>query len=355
MKHLFTLSKTQWNLVALNTFILFGYLAYDHFQPHLLARFALEETGDFLGSARIWIGILAPVVAGYIADQMAFGKRNQLVVITFGVSLAAITFMLVAFGSNLPEVEAIRFLLPFLVIVWLLSIQIFQSPSVSMIEVVANPDEIPRLVAVIGLFANLTLALQGVWTFVFEQLGATSIFLAGGVLIFILGQNFVRNLPETHFDKSSSGPILDLRILAGFFIGLFTGIANQQFETWVPSYFSSDWQTLSGKALSFTALDGFLVAVALIGFLGFTTFFKLGVNRLMAISLAGLLVFSLAFRFPGLPWGLGVVLAGFALLFLSGVSISSIPFVLANAKPWQRVTAMGFFFAGVQVAGLIQL
>jgi hypothetical protein len=76
--------------------------------------------------------VFIPPVAGLIADRVLRKGGTYFTVFTSGIGMTAMTFMIVASIIHIGPHSAISSILPVMVVLWLISMNIFHSPANSM-------------------------------------------------------------------------------------------------------------------------------------------------------------------------------------------------------------------------------
>src|SRR5271154_6553476 len=126
-------SKTNWNqvygLLGLNAAIVISWIAYHNFQPKVLELFHFQQLSFFLVVAQALILVFIPPVAGIVGDYMIKTNGNRFVVFTVGISVTAMVFMLVAFTVGTATTLNLTAALPVMIVVWLISMNVFHSPA----------------------------------------------------------------------------------------------------------------------------------------------------------------------------------------------------------------------------------
>lgn len=117
------------SLAVLYASVIIGWIAYYNYQPKLLIEFGFSHFTFLLFLAQGLIMVITPPIAGKMGDRYRRSSGNRLPIITAGISFAAMVFMAVAFTLIAEPGETLKWLLPFLIILWLFSMSIFTSPG----------------------------------------------------------------------------------------------------------------------------------------------------------------------------------------------------------------------------------
>jgi MFS family permease len=199
---------------------------------------ALVSAVDFthfsilLIAAQSLIIVITPLVAGKLGDRYRFKKGHRLPVISSGISFAAMIFMAVAFTLLGNPGELFRWVLPVLIVCWLIAMSIFTSPALSTLELFTPVDKLPHSMAILTITGNLVYSLEPVVVDIIDFLGAPLTFITGGVAVLLSGYALKRNslsLFKLSGDKEKS--LRDATIVESpygfiFFIGLSLGAAT---------------------------------------------------------------------------------------------------------------------------------
>lgn len=229
-------------LAGLDLAVLISWIAYFKYQFVLLDKFGF---GDYGMPFTIVVGViltLTPIGAGIVADRVRRKKGSRIPVINFGISFVAMVFMTVASLVYFEPTGPIRWLFPVMVVLWLISMNIFQSPAISTIELFVVPEKLPQVAAVFAVTAALTRSLQPSILDLIDLVGGPLTFALGGTLVFVTGMLFMRSTkklvakqPELNQVKEDDTPktafLLILGLGMGF--GFLTGFFFEIFPEWV--------------------------------------------------------------------------------------------------------------------------
>lgn len=351
--------KQLWSLAALYGSIVIGWIAYHRYQPKLLTQFNFTEFTLALITVQGIVLVLTPPIAGRIGDRFRFkqGQGHRLPIISSGISFAAMIFMAVAFTLLGNPGEVFRWILPILIVLWLISMSIFTSPALSTLELFTPVDKLPRAMAILTIVGNLIYSLEPVIVDLIDYLGAPITFMLGGVVVFVSGYALKKNSlslfnnkdqrlrTEFKFDTQRSN------YLYIFIMGIALGLTT----TVLFNYFPELLQTNLG---GITNLEGkWLVVVVLF----VTALLSLPVSNYVSRIGAyksfwwSFLVNSVALILLYLT-GSGVLTLAFLLIYtvsFTVLSISSLPLAIEKANYFEKVLCVGIFFSGVELPDAI--
>lgn len=345
--------KQLWSLAALYGSIIIGWIAYRDYQPKLLQQFGFTDYAFFLAIAQAVILVLTPPIAGHMGDRFRFEKGHRLPIISSGFSFAAMVFMAVAFTLFSNPGEIFKWILPVLIVFWLIGMSIFTSPALSTVELFTPIDKLPKAMALLTIVANLIYAIEPIVVDIIDYLGAPITFIVGGAATLASGYAMRKNslglfkqngnketvteVEKTYTTKSAYGFI--------FMLGLVLGFASLVLFKLFPD-------ELAGKLSAISALSG---KSWLVGMLFFSAVIswpisnmvnKYSMDQVFWIS-ASLIVFSaLGIFFISSAWMVLIMITIFTLAFTS-LSVSSLPLALNRSGYYEKVFCVGIFFSGV--------
>lgn len=352
--------KQLWSLAALYASIVIGWIAYHNYQPKLLEQFHFTDFTFSLLVTQGVILIITPLIAGKLGDKYRFQKGDRIPVISTGISFAAMVFMAVAFTLLSNPGEVFRWILPLLIVCWLIAMSIFTSPALSTLELFTPVDKLPRAMAILTIVANLVYSLEPVIVDLIDFLGAPLTFMAGGIAVFLSGYALKKNSlslfsagqgkprAEIKFDTQKS----DIGFI--FFMGIALGVSTTVLFNYFPQIMqdalSSMFGGLEGKWLLVIVLIISAIASlpisSVVNTYGVTKTFwwSFWIN---AVSMVGIFM-------VGTSALIIFMMLVFALSFTS-LSVSSLPLAINKANYYEKVFCVGIFFSGVALPdGIIE-
>jgi MFS family permease len=346
--------RQLWSLAALYASIVIGWIAYHNYQPKLLVQFHFTDFTFLLMVVQGIILVITPPIAGRMGDRFRFQQGSRIPVISTGISFAAMIFMAVAFTLLGSPGEVFKWVLPLLIVCWLIAMSIFTSPALSTLELFVPVDKLPRAMAILTIVANLLYSLEPVIIDLIDYLGAPITFMVGGIAVFVSGLALKRSSfslftigiaqerPKTEMkldtQKSSYGFI--------FFLGTALGLSTTVLFNYFPDILQADLGAFSGGLAGKWILVSVLIFSTLIILPVSNWVNKKGVEKSFWISVAVNMV-SLAgvvlFHVPAIAVGMILL---FTLSFTS-LSVSSLPLAIERANYYEKVYCVGIFFSGV--------
>lgn len=353
--------KQLWSLTALYASVVIGWIAYQNYQPKLLVKFQFTDFAFLLTVVQGIILVVTPMIAGRMGDRYRFEKGNRMPIISAGISFAAMIFMAVAFTLLGNPGEIFKWVLPVLIIFWLIAMSIFTSPALSTIETFMPMDKLPRAMAVLTIVGNLLYSLEPVIVDIIDYIGAPITFISGGLVVFLSGYALKKNSMSL-FEKNDGKEMrpqasiqLDTQksqytdiLVYGLVLGVATAMLFKIFPDVMQTKLSVLFTSDNSKIVSV----GVLIISAILSLPFSTLVNTYGLQRsfwvstiLTFVSIAGVLLFQA-------PLAVLLMLAIFAIGF-AALSVSTLPLAIGKANYYQKVFCVGIFFAGVELPDFI--
>jgi MFS family permease len=348
--------KQLWSLAALYGSVVIGWIAYQNYQPKLLVQFEFTGFTFLLTLAQAVILIVTPPLAGRLGDKYRLKSGHRLPIITAGMSFAAMVFMAVAFTLLTNPGEIFKWILPVLIVFWLISMSIFTSPALSTMELFTPADKLPRAMAIITIVANLIYAVEPVIVDIIDYIGAPLTFISGGVVVFISGLALKRNSMNLFKDKdnkediaSTSNSVVDTKESQYgfiFFLGAALGLATSVMFNLFPNLYRESLSVLIGASSPKVVLVAILLLSAVLSLPASSLVNRYGMLRSFWVSFT-IVVLSMIglFLFNGLTMTL-ILTVIFSASF-TALSVSTLPLAISRANYYAKVFCVGIFFSGV--------
>jgi MFS family permease len=350
--------KQLWSLMALYGSIVIGWIAYQNYQPKLLTQFQFTDFAFLLTVAQGIILVITPPLAGKLGDRYRFSKGHRIPIISSGISFAAMIFMAVAFTLFTNPGEIFKWVLPVLILFWLIAMSIFTSPALSTMELFTPVDKLPRAMAMLTIVANLLYALEPVVVDLIDFIGAPLTFMAGGVVVFLSGYALRRNslsLFQQSGNKEAkpAKQTVSLRSEYSFilFLGLVLGFATAIMFNVFPDLFQktvSAAVNINGKII----LVDMLVLSALLSWPISNLVNRIGMTKIFWYSFAVIVISMIGIFTIETPFVVFVLIAIYATAF-TALSVSSLPLAIKRANYNEKVFSVGIFFSGVAIPDAI--
>lgn len=354
--------KQLWSLAALYGSVVIGWIAYENYQPKLLETFNFTAFAFPLNVTQAIILAITPLIAGRLGDRYRQTKGHRIPIIMTGISFAAMVFMAVAFTLLSNPGEILKWILPLLIVCWLIAMSIFTSPALSTVELFTPVDKLPRAMAMLTIVANLIYAVEPVIVDIIDYVGAPLTFVAGGLVVFASGFALQKNslsLFNLSDDKEKATMLGGSAVARSgyvyiFFLGLALGVPTSIMFKVFPDVFDAKLTYLMSISSGKMMVVYLLVFVAIMSLPASNLVSKIGTRNSFWIGF-GVIMTSIALIFMLDP---GYAVLFFTIVFgmmFSLLSVSSLPLALENSALHEKVFCVGIFFSGVAIPeGLIE-
>jgi MFS family permease len=225
------------SLILINISLIISWIAYNEYQPVLVQKFGLEHLGNVLIFGKAFVLIFIPIIAGFLTDYFLKAKNNYFLIYTVGIAAAGMTFMSVASMIPLEPSNLTLYLLPVLVVIWLIAMNLFVSPATSLVDLFAPKGKLPTLMAALFITSELTYALEPIIIDLILFLGPSLTFVTGGVLVVGSGIFFIKQTKDEIIERSEKS-INRQKSISYFMvvvIGLILGLAHSFIYYVIPS------------------------------------------------------------------------------------------------------------------------
>lgn len=355
-----TSTKSNWNqiygLMALNAAIVISWIAYHNYQPKVLELFHFTELSFFLVVAQSVILVFIPVFAGWMGDIMIKKNGNSLVVFTVGISVTAMVFMCVAFVVGSTNMVNLTNALPAMIVVWLISMNIFHSPANSMLELFAPAKKLPAAMAMMVLTTDLLYAFEPVVVNIVDWMGPVVTFAFGGLLLLVTGYFFKQTTRNINFSRTSEeSKALESNFAAVLFVGLAFGLVYAVVKNHMPLWLLAKSDVPLPKQTQGLFVSMVLIIAALAAWPLSFQVDKIGLKSSVIIGLVGASVCLILVYFLPMPYP-SLVCAMITGVFLSLASVASFPYALQNLSVKSITIGSGLFFGSFELAeGIISI
>lgn len=344
-----------WSLAGLNAAVVISWIAYHNYQPKVVEGFGLKELSFFLVVAQAFVLVIIPPIAGIIGDYMIKKNGKRFIVFTVGAGVTAMVFMAVASLVQVGPTPEVKMVLPIMIVIWLISMNIFHSPANSMLDLFAPSKDLPMVMAVITMTTELLYALEPIVINLVDFLGGSLTFVTGGVLLIVSGYFFLRTTKSISNEDLAKGHVgsSEIRknnyfpvILVAMTFGVITAFIMEHFPTILaeklPSYQSATFggNYFSSIILGIAALMA-LPASRIIGQIGLLQ--SIVVSTLVAAASILIILF-------GQNQNLTLIMCVLLACAYSLLSVSSFPFTLKNLSARNITFGVGLFYGFHELA-----
>jgi hypothetical protein len=261
--------------------------------------------------------------------------------------------MAVAFTLFTNPGEIFKWILPVLIVLWLISMSIFTSPALSTVELFTPVDRLPKAMALLTIVANLIYAIEPVIVDIIDYLGAPLTFIAGGAVTLASGYAMKKNslglFKQTGNKEGSAEPGQNTATKSAygfiFFLGVILGISTTVMFNLFPDALAQKFAAISNNADGKILLVSMLVLSALISWPISNLINRYSMERVFWMSCL-LIALSTAVIFLVQPaWIVALMAIVFTVTFTT-LSVSSLPLALSRSGYYEKVFCVGVFFSG---------
>jgi MFS family permease len=338
---------TIFALAALDAAVVISWTAYHNFQPKLLSHFHFEHLSRFVTVAQAIVMLTVPIVAGWATDYFRKKTGSGFSVFAVGISVASLIFMAVSFTISDQAFINLVWLLPALIVFWLISMNIFHSPANAVLEAFSKNPALPLMMSVLVISKIVIHGIEPLLLHSLEEAGGAYTFLTGGVILVITGVWFARSTKNMALHHSHDEAEEQNRFVWVVLFGLLAGLVNSLILHFFPEILRAKFgaaETIFQDRLYISAMLG-LTALATVP-LSFVVkrkgiFPSLIVGLIVAFAAIVLILVS---TFEGLSIAASAVLACAYGLVL----ITAFPHALHNIKAENATLGTGLFFASFE-------
>lgn len=220
--------RQVWGLGALLAAIIFSFMAYGFYQPKILKDLGFVELAAWLGVLQGLLGVAIEPLIGGISDRFMRRVGSRLPMISFGVTIAGLIFVIVGLllQGNLPP--EMRWLVPVLMTVWVMAMITFRGPAIALLRQFAPVKELPKANAVLTLVSGIVGATGPLLSLLLKSIGASPTFLLGAIALvigaYILFSSSPRHNLVFSYEENRTFPISTLLLGLIFIVGLGAGL-----------------------------------------------------------------------------------------------------------------------------------
>lgn len=184
-----------WGLAILQAAISFSWTVYFFSQAPILKKFGFGYLIPTLYIASGALGGIIEPLVGWHSDKIQHKLGSRFPMINLGVILTSLIFLTVAFGLQTNIVASFAWIVPTLMLFWIASMKLFQTPAISLMWRYAPPQQLPFANSSIILVFGLVGALAPFVTQMITHFGFALTFTLGGVVLFIAATMMRRLTP----------------------------------------------------------------------------------------------------------------------------------------------------------------
>jgi hypothetical protein len=332
-------------LAALDAGIVISWIAYHNFQPKLLVHFHFEHLEKFVLVAQSIVILTVPLLAGWLTDYYRRKKGSGFSIFAVGISVASMVFMAVSFAISDQAFVNLIWLLPALIVFWLISMNVFHSPANSILEAFSKSPELPLMMAVLTV-AKVSIHVLQPWLLsTLEKAGGAFTFLTGGLILVVTGLWFAKATKKMTIEHHEGEEADRFHIVVLF--GLLAGLCNSLILHFFPDILQTKFGASETIFQNRFYISLMLGITALAAFPLSSIVKRTGIYQSLIISL---LVGFVAMVILLIASNAIVAIGASLLLAMSygGVLITAFPHALHNISPRNATFGTGLFFASFE-------
>lgn len=329
--------------------------AYGFYQPQILTRLGFPLLATWLGIGQGLLGAIVEPYVGFQSDRLMAKAGNRLPMITIGISLAGLIFIVLAFLLEQRLSPAFTWMIPILMTLWVMAMIIFRGPAIALLRQFAPTENLPHANALLTFVLGLSGALDPLLQQFFSKIGSTGTFLFGAFCLLLGGTAIGLNQPAIAIPAiPHPRPAVSIKRSALIFlVGAAAGMESFLMLKQIPLQFQALLPEISPSYI--TAMILLISAITAIPLE--KCIHILGIRKSMTCSLGTIALLLLLSPLVS-HWITAIIL-----LFLFGTAmgllfIDQIPFALTRVPPALAGWGTGLYFGGmggaVGLAGLIQ-
>jgi hypothetical protein len=343
--------RQVWGLSAILTAVMFSWTAYSYFQPKILQELGFVQLATSLGIIQGFMGAVIEPLVGGISDKIQSRFGNRLPIITTGVTLAGLIFVATSILLRWQIPVTIRWIVPTLMTLWVMSMIVFRGPVVALLRQAAPLAALPQANTMLTVVFGLVGALSPLMTVFLYNIGASITFILGAIALTIGATILYNSTPkDVLFSTPTSAQSVISPIVIGiiFAMGLGVGLEINLLLRTFPEILKTQIINLAPKWI----VSIILLVSAFCAIPATKLTMKLGAKQAMRLGLFAILVCMGFALFP-----VGNVVA-MALILTAGVSFglifeSQIPLVLGMVPSDRAGLGTGLYFGGIGAASAL--
>lgn len=345
--------REVYSLGALNAAVVISWIAYHEYQPILMKNLGITHLVDFMIIAKAIVLVTIPPLAGWLSDKILAKNGKFLIVFTVGIGATAMVFMVVATLIGTSHIMDVSSIVPFMIVIWLICMNLFISPANSMIEAFAPAKKLPIVMGFLFMITELLYALEPVVVGLVQFFGDTLTFVVGGILISGTGFLFHYVSRDEVLQRKSELLAQDrvknqaaISYAAILVVGLFLGVGKAFLVEFFPEHFAHLFPEIGeyGDYISF----GILGLCAIMGFLISKQISKQNLRKVIIASFIVLFVGAIGmFLTQNLYLTIAAALVigvGFTTLNVSGL-----PFAIQNLSVRHVTYGVGIYIGASEI------
>ncbi|MEO6692460.1 MAG: hypothetical protein ABIO44_08990, partial [Saprospiraceae bacterium] len=284
--------------------------------------------------------VIIPILSGYLTDRYFHSKGRVLIKLMIAVMVTACLFLSLA-GIFFTHAQTIYSYIPLLMLVWVISMNMFYNPGLSLLAQTARQSGWAYASAVTGSVTDVVFSIVGFLIIFFRSLGHIYTFGAGALLVLVASIYFY----SSHkYDQTSDGekevPKTKLNwenYLSTFMVGLGLGFIHYR----IVHHLAEHTYGIEGQIV----VPAMMVGCSLLLF-GFHN--RLHNFNLLRLFISGFILCLMAYFIIMFTHGLTGTITGLLILFPGILCVTGSAFgaALDRVPPAWSNFGTGVFLAG---------
>lgn len=336
-------------LVMLNISILISWMAYNEFNPKIVEKFNIGSVAHIIVILKSIILIIIPILSGFLTDYIFRKSKNFFLISLVGIVAAGMTFLSIATLAPFGQTSFTFFILPILIVVWLVAMNLFVSPANSLVDLFAPKSKLPILMAILLVSSEITNAFEPLIISFIQSIGVSLTFIVGGIAVVGSGIFFIRQTKDEVLESREFRlqRQQDIKYYMVIVIGLSLGLAQSFIYNVLPKNLS---ELMNGGNFSEQFISTFILIAIAIFSIPVSTYWKRREIQLksiyVAIAFSGLGGMTLFLLSSPLITFFNAILIIYAYVTLS---IVGLPYIISRLDGKKVTLGIGIFFGAAQV------
>lgn len=213
--------------LALHAVVLICWVAYTFYQPVLFTNLGLEGLSHNFRYTQSMLLVAIPPIAGILADRY-FANRNKTLLFFMVTIMITACIFLASAGVFMSNNSALIPLVPTFMICWIIGMNLFYNPGLSVVARSAEETGWSYASALIGSVTDLVFSTIPFLVGFFAMLGSTATFTLGGLLLIILSRFYLKYHKDTltAHEAGTRAPFSATNALKALLIGCGLGFVH---------------------------------------------------------------------------------------------------------------------------------
>lgn len=337
-----------WGLAAMLAAILLSFTIYGFYQPQVLVDLGFLQLADRFGIIQGLLGFFVEPLFGGFSDVIMKRAGSRLPLITVGVTIIGLLFVVTAILLPIPAFVALRWPLLILMLFWLAAAIAVRGPIMALLRQFAPVEQLPIANEVLIVVLGLVGSISPLVVYLLNLLEPSISFVLGAIVItigsIVLYRLVSRSLPKKAIRSVEIPPLSpEIRLRLGLMpiVGIGVGCLFNLIFTVAPTLLDNAIASLNSTVIISVIL--FISAIASVPWGRQTQ--KWEATNALKLGLGAIVILLILLNLKLSASGAIVLLLGFGIVF--GLAfISIIPFALSYIPLQRSGLSTGLFFGG---------